>query len=606
MDIILVDRQELKDYLLVLLASFVLRLPTIPPQGNDSFAVYWMANKIVEGYFWYNSPLSYFGFTPFSGYPIGGILVVAFLIKMLNDMTTVFFVYTLFVVSLGSFTSYFYFKSIVSNRVVVIVYSILYMTIPIFVIYTWMAISFRGLLISILPIFFYFSRKIAFKKSNRYWIHLITIIFLTMMIHRSAVLLIILASVIFMIILMNKIGFSMDLERNSRKFFIIIWVTIPVLVYISTFVFTLNPKEIVVPNAVIRPGVIALLGIAIDLFHRFGFILVVLFIQFILVIHGELDVTLPTVRFDILFSSVTIFSLSLFLSKTLYTANLLIIPLLTISASLMETQVKSSSSRYIIFGLLISAILYPIVYIFIISTLSIFLGLFAISIIVNTFLSLKLTRASNHSYLLLLIVISLLIFTMFRITHVVIVENQNTFPRKYITLEEKLVAEKIRELPNFSEGRILFSNGIVARHISAYAQIDSYYDIHGISFVLRNEINRETVYQNAELKPISQWGETYIFDTSIGVQINENLTLKPDISIIKSFILVNGLNNSDVISALNFFKTRYIVTGYNNLYTTDFGENESPFITQIMNNSSLSPVYKTDNLQIWDISNLLV
>lgn len=70
---------------LIFLINIVIRIPYFSqPQGDDAFVVIWMAKAMQNGFLdvWLMNPLSLFGFNPYSVYPIGGLIVLSFFLKL--------------------------------------------------------------------------------------------------------------------------------------------------------------------------------------------------------------------------------------------------------------------------------------------------------------------------------------------------------------------------------------------------------------------------------------------------------------------------------------------------------------------------------------------
>ena len=77
-------------YLALVLVAIIIPLTTYPLiYGVDAFQYMWMANALKEGALfsdntWLISPLSYFGYYPFSWVPIGVPMFLAFLMSFLE------------------------------------------------------------------------------------------------------------------------------------------------------------------------------------------------------------------------------------------------------------------------------------------------------------------------------------------------------------------------------------------------------------------------------------------------------------------------------------------------------------------------------------------
>ena len=84
-----IKKNALYDLILVLMAILILIIHYPQIYGEEAFGIIWMANALRNGALisensWLISPMSYFGYYPYSNIPIGIPFILAFLISLLN------------------------------------------------------------------------------------------------------------------------------------------------------------------------------------------------------------------------------------------------------------------------------------------------------------------------------------------------------------------------------------------------------------------------------------------------------------------------------------------------------------------------------------------
>ena len=307
----------------------------------------------LDYHFWYNDILSFFGLVDFSGYPAGGILLIYGINKVTHNMDLTFFVYGVLCTLIGSITSFNFFNKISRDEYLATLYSIFYMTLPIFISYTWMSLTLRGLLFALLPL--YFSSLVNIMnnhKQKKFIVYNLGILILLNLIHRSSMLLIGIS--LFIIILkyqpiITYNNFNENFIENRRFSFVVYYILLSLIVYSSTFIFPINPSELVLPYIKVSKGFSAFLAIFVDLFFRFGMVLFAIAYQQIVAIKYTVNKKAEINSLQLFFYLLIAF-MSPVLIYTYYLSAFIIIPLLSLSILQVDLIIHNEKSVLLFIG----------------------------------------------------------------------------------------------------------------------------------------------------------------------------------------------------------------------------------------------------------------
>ena len=175
------------DYILVIFTSIIIRIPRgdYILLGDDVTITLWMAQIFAHSIKpnWLINEYSYFGYWPYSHYPVGFPYVISLFLKLGFSIHTTIFLFSQIlgiIAAVGSLKLGKY----ISNNHMGLIYSVTYTVSPIFVRFTFMSFHPRAGIIALLPWMIYYSLRSISKDGKFNNILVLIIIFMMAMSHR--------------------------------------------------------------------------------------------------------------------------------------------------------------------------------------------------------------------------------------------------------------------------------------------------------------------------------------------------------------------------------------------------------------------------------------
>ena len=173
-------------YIILILGAIIL-IPREPEiVGSDTFEIIWMAKAIVfgEGAKWFIHPLSFFGFYPFSFYPIGLPAIIAFLLLIFKNMSVIAFIVSTAFFIIGSLGAYKFSKLFLENKLHQLLFISCFSFAPLFNRFLYNTLIARTPIIALSIWFYYFLFKFWKTEEKKNILFSILILVLMMFFHR--------------------------------------------------------------------------------------------------------------------------------------------------------------------------------------------------------------------------------------------------------------------------------------------------------------------------------------------------------------------------------------------------------------------------------------
>lgn len=621
---------------IIIIAILLRTPPNWVPYARDGFKTYWIALLFIngQGSKWLINIFSYFGLFSFSGYPIGGILFVAPLILLFNDITVVFYVYSILCGSIAAISSYILIKKIFDSQKVAAIGSLLYScAFNQFVTSSLMVLTVRGIFMAFLPIFILKMYDFVKFPCLKNWFKIIFWLMLQFLLHRMAMLLIIWFVLVSIYpIIKNKLSkffiWLEEMKHYKEKIGILFGIIIPiiafVLILISSYIIPLHVSELKNDWFTTEPGLEGTMSIILSMCLSLGPILIFTlagYIIFAINIHKK---NYQNIR---LFLFCLILSLSslIFSAKSFYYVPIIGIVCILLAVVPFSNTISSNKKITPLLGILFGLfyLAFGIAYNFMILPIDYFLYIFIIlgagMVILGTFnlnfnkiltgrrlneRSIKKSIFYLRRILIVILFSSLIIFPIFYFNYSFL-QRKTEFPYNYVTQEERDVANFLMALEE-PVGRILISRSNLDLHIMALTGFYTYYDIYGVSILTTGKVSAQDVKENSSLLPISQWYEQYIFEYH-GIDNVSNFSISPSYyrNTLFLYIFKAHLNDTLALRILKEEATRYIITLNSTIVENFWNEFNSPFLQELFNSEKVTLRYQSEHIYVWDIINLL-
>lgn len=210
--------------LISIIINLIIRIPRVVyVQGLDNFLAIWEAQLILNGEFFRNgfNFLSLFGFYPFSGYPIGTLLILSgFLAISGRNIIACTILFEIFFTIVFTISVYLLSNELKLNEKIKCYFIILLTTLPNILLFSYNQTSARFPFFALLPIFLIFLLKFNREKKISFFLMAIFLTFILNLFHRMAIMLfliIIISFTLFVIEKITKVDFLYNLHNYKIK-----------------------------------------------------------------------------------------------------------------------------------------------------------------------------------------------------------------------------------------------------------------------------------------------------------------------------------------------------------------------------------------------------
>lgn len=588
--------EKMNSHIIFLVLSILLALPSQKFYyiGNDSYEILWMAKalfKISRDHTWLISISSYFGYYPFSHYPIGYPLFLGLILQMNSSLYFLIMVNSLTVISIGYF-SFYKLSSLYFTNKEAMISSFIYINTPLFIRFHYMTTNARGPFLSFLPLYLYFLIHGKMNKNKTDFFGLIGTFFILSLIHRLSIILIAFGVIILISSYVSSYISSFNTENiaNNVKYktiaVLIILVTYISLIMFSLYVFGIDSRKIYSPWFSNSTPFGLAINLIIDLGLRFGLISVFAIFGFFSILNeifAKKNKKKSTKNVFLLLSTLLFTASS---TLTLY-STIVFLPIIvligmysiSISHTLYFIQTNIFKISVGIFTLTFFT-LYTYLYT---NTIFEFLLYFGVIIVFFSIIHLlkyfgKASKAflTHKNTYFIIVLISFSIFI-----------NQNTIQTSInkedgtITTDEVLkLTELIKD--NIDSRSVIFcSSTTIARTFGAIGFFPAIYGNHAPHQLYYNFISSETVDSNTKFSSAGIRALTYydyvlndpemeIFNEINNLKLDNNITLQLVKEVYKVQFVVTQIKKGTII---NYIENRY-------------GERTSPLINSLINSSN--------------------
>ena len=607
------------NYFLLIVASVIsviIRIPflNLAPTGKDAFTMYWIGSLVLQGKLgtWELNILSLFGMYPFSGYPVGGDILIAILEYIFQNITLTFFVYSSLCAVIAVLLSYKVFRNFTGSSKLAIIGALIYSTFPDFVLYTYLSASIRGFFIALLPGFYLLCIRFYNKPNlKNFGLVIGGVIFLSLF-HRTGNVLLAWVVILVLLVVFQKIDIKKRyekhlklLDKSEKIFFAILTVLAFLFMFLSSYIIKPNPIELANPWFGFKPGINAFMSVFIDICLRIGPAIFIAFLGISQFLYSKWTNKNLANKYSTL-NFILLFVLSPFFTESLYLTLLIALPLNIFSVQFLNTILKENNYgvqkiKYWIIGIffILFNIFYYVFYdLFVIPVgiiVLLFLGLailFCITVLYSKININVITTKEFKRIFFVLLVLSIVLFSTFQMSAVF--KRNDTFPYDYLSNQEVKMANELKDLNKQAPvGRLLISDSSLAVHIMALTGYLSFYDPYFMSYLVDGAVNASQIENNSQLRPILHWYYNYIYSTNYSA-----LPFDPN-------NINDQLFNSNMTTAIPYFiefHTRYVITLHSTVVTTDWATYNSTLIQDLLIHQDSTLVYTTKDLYLWKLT----
>jgi len=412
MNIIKIFKEQIKKYdliyYIIFLSSLIVRIPRYGNiYGSDTFEVIWMAQGIVHGALfgtktWLISPLSFFGFYPFSHYPIGLPLLIALFMKIGFSLKVIILMFDFVITVLAFKSCYFFANRAFDKEYQKHIFAISFLLANNdFYKYTYFTIHPRAIILVISLVIFGLLLKIEKQKqANKKQIFSITFLtFFSLLIHRVALIFIFIIFLFFIYRFIFSKKFFRKIIRFLEKngyYTKIMYLLILFALIISVFIIPPTQGSFYVIQEIKNSTLQSVLGVTLNYITRLGIFSFFLPIGVIFIFSNREETSSSK------FIQILILLLALIWIKQVYTI-ILFLPIfclistngLVYSLNLLKLKIKSTEKLYyflVILFIIFSYVIfltYSIFFVFIkhlfvfISLITIFFSLISLKLLNN-------------------------------------------------------------------------------------------------------------------------------------------------------------------------------------------------------------------------------
>lgn len=552
-----VEYKKIIIILLPLLLSLIIRLSFVfKYMGFDTYEVYWMANAIRNGALidgnntWLVNFLSYFGFFPFSHYPIGTPMIFALILSLGFNVNSASYIFTLIIISVTYFGSLKLSKIYFEDQKSQLIFSFLLVNMPVFFGISFMTVHPRSLFFALLPWILYYMNKILIKFDAKNLTSLVFLLLLSTLTHRLWLgLFLYLALFIFShILLKTNIHKKIRLSRKQATILVFTFLVLNlILISISFRFFKFDTTKINSPWFTNETYLGKFINIIFDYSTRLG--PMILFLPISILYYMKTLYQLATGKFRYsnnnfiktrYFLLISFFIFSLTFIFTLY-STILLLPILAIyivdGLNYVKNNVKKNKTIYVsvfaIFNLTICFLYMKIIEVniiwlnILIIILSVFISLFLISFLVSKYIKHNLianiikkfkNKKIKRYYNLILIFITITFFSVNQ-QYTKIASSEKRLTYIYISNEELEVIDKIREVG--INGIIFVFDVKMAKHINAYSNFPTIRAYHHQQQLYYNWTNELEIISNSyfDIRSLLTKAELFIINYNNEIEL---------------------------------------------------------------------------------------
>ena len=240
-------------YIIIILVAILIQIPrTKGMLGSDAFEILWMAKALEQNLSqnttWLIDPLSYFGYYPYSFYPIGFPFFISIFLKIgfsIEAIVILFSYCEIIVAGVGivKLSRIFFEKKIYQYSSL-----ISYLFAPIFIRLTYFTLTARGPILALTPWFFYYLFRSKEKQFLGSAIKQITILLLMIMIHRLWVAFIPLVVIFFIShLILRYVEIKKTIDKRKIVFYIIFTILTIGFMSLGYYYFRIDQSKITSP-----------------------------------------------------------------------------------------------------------------------------------------------------------------------------------------------------------------------------------------------------------------------------------------------------------------------------------------------------------------------
>ena len=513
-----------------LIVSIIIRISiTFKYMGFDTYEIYWMANAIRDGALntsndtWLVNILSYFGFFPFSHYPIGVPLLFSLILSSGVNVNIASFFFTLITISIMYFGTLKLSKNYFENKTLQLVFCFLFVNIPVFFNISFMTVHPRAMFLAVLPWFLYYLDRFFIKFNIKDFLFLVLFLILLTLTHRvwlgviGYIVLGIITKILLKLKLQRKINFSKKL--SIFIIFAIIIINI-VFLFLSFYIFSFDTTKINSPWFSNQTFFGMFLNLGLDYSTRLGPLIIVIPISIVNynikaynLLTGKLKNTDEN-QIRILYVSIfSMFLISLTFIFTLY-STVLFLPILVIYIidGVRYLYYRFRKNRFILVTLfslfnLIICYFYMKAFSITISWLELIILILGIllMIILTTFLIIKYSAKHDFisrikskfqiikikKYYNIILLFFIIAFFSVNLRYTTLANSENQLPYDYISDEELEIIDVINN--EGINGSIFVYHTKIAKHINSYSNIPTIKGFHRPQQLYYNWINLDII-----------------------------------------------------------------------------------------------------------------
>ncbi len=485
---------------------------------------------------WLVNPLSYFGMTPFSSYPIGSVYLLGFFLGLGVSLEVAVNLYVAFFCIICGVASYQLMKYLFDNELTCLLGVLLYQLMPIIYTFTYNMATSRALVLALVPLLILYLLKWTNTGKNKYLLYSFIMIPFLMLLHRMSITYFVFLAVVIGLRLLYKLPFRKLIPIKSPRTFnrvvvISFFLSMVGLLLSSFVIFGFNSKNIV-PDILLPPLTLGLpqdlLGFSLDYFLFYGPMLFLAFIG-IWQILSQIWKTNTVFVYTNSNQFILILLLApfvLFLTQPAYARHLLAPIVLCLAMYGLQLAKKSSTRLSVLilltvpfatFFLLYDILWRDIGFYVMVSTVSLF-GILIFGILLNNHQRLhKTIRVSerNHMRIRFVIVLSIiLVMTLVNNDMRVSSEMDGILIPTFVTEEEVVIANYIKENRYHYSGQsvIISSHYYPEVRIAAYAETGCLADGHGTSILISGYLNGDEVLENSTLDVVGNFFQGVLYD----------------------------------------------------------------------------------------------
>jgi len=213
-----------QSFLIILIINLLIRIPRmLTSQGLDGFVVIWEAKLILNGNYFQNgfNILTLLGFTQYSGYPIGILLVASFLLLITGrNVMIAILLYDLIFTVIFVASVYYLSSTLELKQSTKIYFMAILTTLPNLLAFSYYTMSARFVFFAVLPLILALLLKFNKEKKAKYFIFALILTLILNFFHRMALIIflpIFLSLLFFIIDKIIRNDFLMKLHTNEFK-----------------------------------------------------------------------------------------------------------------------------------------------------------------------------------------------------------------------------------------------------------------------------------------------------------------------------------------------------------------------------------------------------